>query len=89
MPETLEERIKILEEKTVILNQDYMFMCALIGNLVGLIKNLHHNIDLAENVGDRILTEWTNQVDKRDSVSDLFRDLKNKFMGGTDGPAPH
>lgn len=86
MQEPIERRVEKLEVELAALRQDYMFLCAFIGVSIGFIKNLHSVVELSDSTTTRLLNGWTAEVDKRDSVTDLFRDLKDKF-GGSDGPA--
>ena len=89
MPESLEKRIEKLETELATLKQDYLYICALVGNTIGFIKNMHGIVDLSDQMTNRIIGGWTEEVDKRDSITDLFKSLKDRFLGGSDGPTNH
>ena len=95
MPEPIDQRVEKLKtelegvrQELAVLRQDYMFICALVGVSIAFVKNLHQVVDLSENAATKLLDGWTTEVNKRDTISDLFEDIKRK-LGGSDGPAAH
>lgn len=85
MREPIEKEVEQLRTELAALKQDYMFLCAFIGVSIGFIKNLHRVVELSDSTTTQLLNGWTTEVNKRDSVTDLFRDLKDKFGGGQSG----